>query len=243
MILVNHMGLGDHISLNGMVRLLSEKNQDDNINIVVLQNHKDTIEYMYRDLKNIKIIYIDNVEIKHIQSQIINNIVKSEKLYPLSSYNPYYPIPSWAALMHAKIPTVTNWAIAPYIQMGINPYYMHTKFHVERDEELEDEIFKKYAPKDKDYIFIHDKKNKIKPETDLEIVRPSDDVTNIFAFLKLIDKAKEIHCVNSSFAWLIELTKIGGKKIMYTRYSADHHSCENVMSAFTDWNFDNSSPQ
>ena len=48
--IVHHLGLGDQLMLNGMARYLSKK--VNTVYIVVKNCHKDTVEFMYKDCKN-----------------------------------------------------------------------------------------------------------------------------------------------------------------------------------------------
>ena len=53
----HHLGLGDHISCNGLVRTIVNKNKNRN-NIYYLfckSSFLETVKFMYRDLDNIKI--------------------------------------------------------------------------------------------------------------------------------------------------------------------------------------------
>lgn len=47
--ILHHLGLGDHIMLNGLVRHYAETWQE--VVVFIMQNQKETVEFMYKDLK------------------------------------------------------------------------------------------------------------------------------------------------------------------------------------------------
>jgi hypothetical protein len=152
----------------------------------------------------------------------------------------------WKFMTHAGYPGTmfTNWAYSVYVQAGVNPLFMHTKFHVSRDLEREEKLFENLGLVDNEYIFIHDSgsgecKEIDVGKDDMLIVRPDMDVTNIFDYLTILDRAKEIHCINSAFAWLVELTKIGlpHTNFLYTKNAHSYYDTRAVQTAFSHFTF------
>jgi hypothetical protein len=93
-----------------------------------------------------------------------------------------------------------------YIKIGMDPEIKTSHFKIERDEEIENKVFKELI-EDKgitDYIFIHEKqdlkvlidRNKI--NSDLPIIL-AETKYGIFELLKVIENAKSVHIISSSF--------------------------------------------
>ena len=82
-------------------------------------------------------------------------------------------------------------------------------FYVKRDEKEESELLEKLNPNNKPYIFVHDDPergmvlDRLDPK-DFHVIR-NDNTKNIFHFIKVLENAKEIHCMESSFKSLIDI--------------------------------------
>lgn len=247
--IVHHLGLGDQIMLNGMVRHFAEKYT--NVHIFVKNCHKDSVEFMYRDLKNIKFIYVDNTNPRDIWSRVPKCTV-----VPLATYA--VPDNTWAFFTQRKAGNLfTNWAHGVYIQAGLNPKYMYSKFKVIRDCAREDNLYKYYNLQRDTYIFKHDdpaRDRKItKIESTLQLFspdsKPIDDRQeffettnpNIFDYIKIIENAKEVHCMNSSYNWMIDLMNIGDKSrnFFHTYAAHPYYTPRTVKTVFNDevWTF------
>jgi hypothetical protein len=57
---------------------------------------------------------------------------------------------SWEFMTQGQGSVMTNWAHGVYVQAGVNPKYMYSKFKVVRDKSKEFTIDKE------NYIFVHD---------------------------------------------------------------------------------------
>jgi hypothetical protein len=72
---------------------------------------------------------------------------------------------------------------------------------------------------------------------------PSESPFNVFDYLGVLENAKEIHCINSSWAWVVELFKIGSNKTNFFNCSlansASFQPPSTVKMVFTDsrWTF------
>src|SRR6056300_1701751 len=83
----HHLGLGDQIMLNGMVRHFAE---NENVNIFVKQNHEKSIKFMYKDIHDrVNIIPLDNINPVNIRSKIPPN----SRVLQLVTYGMYIPVP------------------------------------------------------------------------------------------------------------------------------------------------------
>lgn len=235
LIIVHHLGLGDQLMLCGMVRYLLQKQK---VEIIACVNHKDTLEFMYKDcLDRLKINYVNTPDPREVWGAC-----QGKKVLPLATYS--MSDDKWKSFTMSDTP-VTNWALSVYVQAKVNPHYMRSKFKVIRDHEAEDRVYNKYY-KGEPYIFVHDSGSVKTPplniKSDLQIIRPSFDETNVFDYLKLIENAEEVHCINSSFVWLVELTKVrDNKKGNFYHYNVTHtyYNYHYNVTVFSDdlWEF------
>ena len=51
----HHLGLGDHLDCNGMVRYILEHSDHDQVYVFSKSNYFSMIEYMYRDTDKIRV--------------------------------------------------------------------------------------------------------------------------------------------------------------------------------------------
>ena len=56
----HHLGLGDHIDCNAMVRIFLEEYDFDKVKVFAKERYHDMITHMYRDEPNIGIIAVPN---------------------------------------------------------------------------------------------------------------------------------------------------------------------------------------
>ena len=199
--ILHHLGLGDHIMLNGMVRYFAET---DTVCIFVQNHHEPSIKFMYRDI-------IDKVIIKTVNTTNAQEMwgQVEGKVLPLATYK--LPTNIWNYIMEGPPTDMVNWAHSVYIQAGIPPKYMYSKFKVVRD------ITSEIKPDISDYVFIHDDhKRDMVINVDAEnVFKITSEILskhpNIFDYLTIIENAKEVHCMDSSYAWMINLMGVGSK--------------------------------
>lgn len=196
--ILHHLGLGDAIMLNGMVRHFAEK---DDVCIFIQKQHEDSVRFMYRDLTNIKIKLLNSTNAQEMWSQVEGQIL------PLATYK--LPNQHWDFATNGPLSEMVNWAHSIYIQAGIPPKYMYSKFKVVRDRDSEI----KYEHDD--YVFIHDDVSRgMKIDTShtntYRVTRDRlDSNSNIFDYLTVIENASEVHCMDSCYAWMINMMEIG----------------------------------
>lgn len=242
--ILHHLGLGDQIMLNGMIRHFSER---DRVTIFIKRYQYESVSFMYRDI-DVNIICLDSVNPHTMRSLI----PEGDTIIPLATYR--LPDQTWNQITQTS-DFMTNWAHGVYIQAGVNPLYMYTKFRVDRDHERENALFDVLAPKEK-YIFMHDDPSRdrvYEVPTDLKIFKPGgvcvdkineffkNEHDNIFDYLKIIENAEEVHCINSSYNWIIELMKIGHKhkNFFHTDVAHKYYCPSIVKTVFSDsvWTF------
>jgi len=182
-----HLGLGDHIICNGLVRNIYQRITS-NINLFCKPMYQESVSYMYRDT-DIKIIPLDDHDIGPFLSNI-----DPENILRVGHHH----------IM--KYIQGTTFDHAFYKQVGLNFQKRWTDFYIKRDEAKEEELYQKINPP-KEYIFLHDdpSRNFIIDQKhiinkNLPIIRPDLKLTtNMFEYAKVIENASEIHCIDSCF--------------------------------------------
>jgi len=193
----HHLGLGDHIIANGMVRTIAKKY--DKVYLFCKAHNFLNVSFMYRDLPLKLILIEDPKSINYFRNFNPQNnyiIAGGEPFWEIFNKkdNKFYIDEIFYQL--AGVPIENKWK----------------EFHIERDLEREKHIYYNILGlKDgEEYAFIHDtlerKITKQKPL--IKIIKPDNKDIKIFDFLYTIENAKEIHCINSSFSCLIECMKM-----------------------------------
>jgi len=204
----HHLGLGDHFHCNGLIRYLSKKKfKREKIIVFAKRNYKAMIEFMYRDNKNISVRAIDNDP--NIEEEQINIITKKNNYKIIKVGFDYF-------VKQSKSKKKMTIDMIFYKQLKIPFKYRFKYSYWKRDKKRENNLYKKLV-KNKNYAFVHDdpsrnfliKNDFINPS--LQIIRNSSKV-NIFDYGKILEKAKEIHVMESSIRCMLETLNTGKSK-------------------------------
>jgi hypothetical protein len=211
--IIHHLGLGDHILCNGLVRELIVKEKLDKIFYPVKIHNIDNINRMYCDIKNIiSLVPVRNdkemIEIskKFHNSEIINIGMFSGKIQDITrdfSYGFYD---------NCKIDFSKRW----------DSFYLEKK-----TMSNEKEIILGYK---KEKVFVHEDtirgyKINNKYLLNKEIYRPNHTLgrnngLTLFDYYDILTKVNEIHCIDSSFACFIDhLPELRDKEKFIHRYA------------------------
>lgn len=198
----HHLGLGDMIHCNGLVRhFLENLDCDNEIYIFFKDKYKLMVDFMYRDEKRINIIPIDHRKNEYEQVQSILN-KKNVKRFIRVGHQYYHKLRSQQP--HLSCDQIF------YLEYKIPYEYRFTKCFWERDPEEEKRVLRKLTHQEKNYIFVHDDPargfiipDEIILSRHLKIIR-NDMSENIFHLAFLLEKAKEIHCMESAIRCMIE---------------------------------------
>jgi len=196
-----HLGLGDYLLCNGLIRNLIKPNEEYILFTNVL--HNVSIPFMFRDLKNLSYLYIPPVEFN------------GTYILPYIKHHPYHLY----VLGYENLNKSTTFGKSCYKQFNIDFEKRWSDFYVERDLKREKEFFSEFNVKEGEYIFLHEggsaNENFIdrsKITLDLKIIEPQKYLTNnIFDYCYLIENAAEIHVIESAFFFLIDSIPTNGK--------------------------------
>jgi len=230
-----HLGLGDQLVLNGLVRHFAESEK---VITFAKRCHYPSVSFMYRDIPDrVQVIPLDKFTTDEMMEHVKGRVL------PLGVHG--IPPPVFSKLVVGEYSQYINWVCMLYIQSGLHPNTMYRKFKVVRDTE------KEFTPPTVPYVFVHDDKQRgreIKVDTEKLICRPQSstllpdgsyqfDDFNIFDYLSVIENASERHMMNSSFNWLVEIMGIGDKTTNFFHLNVGAHDYfppENTKTLCTD---------
>lgn len=198
----HHLGLGDHIICNAIVRNYAKQND---IVLFVKPHNFENVQYMYRDLKNIDyIIGDDSVAEKFITDNNITNLLK---------------------IGFDKLDYRYKFDEAFYRQIGMDFEKKWTDFYLERNEKAEKEALKWFGFKEGEYIFINEDPSRGftmgRYRKDLPIIN-SNNPFPLFDLCYVIENAAEIHLMESSIKCLVEHLDLKTDKLFYHSYMRNY---------------------
>lgn len=201
----HHLGLGDHIICNGLIRFLSKQNE---IFLFVKPHNYNNVKFMFRDLENLSLISANDDEaVEYIQK---NNLQSK-----------------YLRIGHENLDLIKyNFDESFYQQVNINFHERWNSFYIKRDDEQEDFLYKKLNPTNEPFVLIHnvgsdgiDRIDYSKVNSKLKMIYLTKSF-GIFDYLKLAENATEIHCIDSSFIHLIDSFDFSGKKFFHKNFNS-----------------------
>lgn len=209
-----HMGMGDHILCNAIIRTYAEKYGK--IYHFAKPANINNVAYMYRDLKNFYPIALDDAQTKFFM-----------KLNPDNKYLVVGITQEWFRNFNV-LKLYETFDHGFYIAANVPFEDKWNKFYFERDIEKEKDVFyNKLKLKDGEpFLFVHDD-----PERDrhfkkefinknVKTIRPvQHKEINLFDFIYTIEKSHEVHVMNSSFSCLIDTMQIQTNKLFLHQYA------------------------
>jgi len=235
-IIIGHLALGDQFIINGIIRYYS--NIYNNVYIVSKKKYVKSIESIYNDNINIKIISVDT------DNNILdyNHSIFKEKynydIIKIGLHNNNWYV-NKSSLIIDNLPY--NFYKTFYEQLNLDYYEIRKRYEKINRNVTEEELFYKKTMKNYNdkYIFIHDNldntiQNNIFKEIEYPIFHPNKNYyennpylnhlwnnsisNNILDYCKILENAEEIHVIFSSFLNLcmfLDLSKVKNK-YLYT---------------------------
>jgi len=116
-----------------------------------------------------------------------------------------------------------TWDQSFYIQCGIDFEKRWSQFHIRRDSDSELDLYSRLNPNNEPYALIHGFASDGIQRIDDVCIDPSlkrievkpEYSHNIFDYSILIEKARELHCVDSSFKHICESLETSQAKLFY----------------------------
>lgn len=217
-LLYHHLGLGDHFMCHGIVREYCKKYSQ--VTIFCYPHNYLTVSFMYRDVLNLTIIKSDDSAAKELISKNASHPQVSKydevKILGFQNLDKNTGIPlEWQFYQLAGVPIDKKWS----------------SFFIDRDFKKEQDIFEKITPKT-DYVFIHDDakrgysiKRGLISKNYIQLTPVRSLTENIIDYCMVIEKAKEVHVIDSSFMFLIDCLPYHNpdQKLYVHRYARDNN--------------------
>jgi hypothetical protein len=203
----HHLGLGDHIICNGMVRHFKEVYGE--VTVFCKPQYFQNVEYMYRDDNKINVLQIG--EHSDIEEYIKKNNLKDDTIIV------------WYREKKGK-----SFDECFYDLVNIPFEYRFTKFNFVRNQKKEEEVYNELNPSGQPYIYVHDDlsrgygidRNKI--VSNLNIIENNEKFL-LFDMLKIIENAEEIHVMQTSMKELISSYFLDKPKIFLHWYVRNYN--------------------
>ena len=195
----SHLGLGDHIICNGIVRYYSEIYEK--VFVFVRQHNFSNVSYMYRDNSNIIPIDAgDEFEVEDYikENKLLDKVIKVG--FDGLTFN-----------------EETTFDVEFYKTIGLDFSLRFDKFYFLRDYQIESDILKKLNPNNEKYIFTHGVDHD-RVSTEYKIITNPIEY-KVFDLLTLIENAEEVHIMESSIKNIINSYKFKKPKIYFHTYS------------------------
>jgi hypothetical protein len=206
-IIYHHLGIGDHIICNGLVRNFYKKNNS--IDLFCYDYNEANVKYMYRDLKNLNTIPVSS-------DQEANLIILKNNLNVLKV---------GFENLH-KNGSFQSFDIEFYEIANLPFSCKFDDFYLERDFEKELSILDSLNPNKDPYIFIHGDLDMSKIRKDLKIINNPKEY-GLFNLISLLENAEEIHVMESSIKCLINQYKLNKPKLYhhnYVKYCSEYYN-------------------
>jgi len=209
-VFVTHLGVGDQIICNGIVvNLLKDY---DEVILPITSRTLCSIERMYKGLN-----------VRCIDGNTDDDVTSIIRKLQSEGYS-FLKIGAWGDhFMVDDMPFSESF----YDQAGIPFSESFDSFHLIRNEEEEESLYNRYQPSGK-YAFLHQDSprglnvsfDKHAPTEGLAVVEPDFNLEKPSSdYCKLIEGAEEVHCIDSSFALLIDrLPETPNQKLFLHRY-------------------------
>lgn len=212
----HHLGLGDHIICNGLVRYC--QNIYGKISVFSKTHNYENVKYMYRDNPDILVIpLLNDFEVnKHIS----NNNLFNDTIY--------------VGFGGENSSKVSSFDEGFYYQHNLPFEHRFSNFYLLRDLELENKIYKNLNPNNEKFIFCHGDIDNNKIRKDLKIIKNPTEYS-VFNLITLLEKSEEIHLMESSIKCLVNSYKLTHPKLFYHKYVRGYSNWNNTkgLNSFT----------
>ncbi|MAV62061.1 MAG: hypothetical protein CMI80_01080 [Candidatus Pelagibacter sp.] len=224
------------ILCNGLIRILSNKYNNYYLNLFCRSKHLKIIKFMYRDNKKIKLIplkenrnLLDEKLLMKYEGKFIENYIKKKNIKKRNLISIGFE--NYDKIKNLNKDKKNQWPcdIIFYKQFNIPFKKRFTETYWRRDKKNEKKLYKKLIKKNEKFAFIHDDpkrniylKNNFLNKKIKKIVK-NDVKENIFNYGMILEKADEIHIMESSIRQIIEVLKIKSKKIFLYKGRGGEH--------------------
>lgn len=201
LIIWHHLGLGDHIICNGLVHELTARAEQ--ILLPCKTNNTKTVAHLYSDYPDILVADIGNLDYNGEASAIVN-----------MSINNNLPLLRIGFTGQNDTPFDEQF----YQQMGVDFEKRWTNFRMPIDKTNADLFFNSFIGHD-EYALVHNTASigtyELQINTNLPIYFVDKSLESMLDWRTVIENAKEIHCIDSSFIHLVDSLNLSANKLVY----------------------------
>lgn len=200
-VIVPHLGLGDHLITHGAVRKIYESNDFEVMIIPVKEHFYSNVSFMFRDLSKISYVKVPNdSRVENVSAHLRNTL--SGRFIDRWWYG------HAAKEVHEE---------ELYASLGFSWQDKYDYFRVIRDSDREDFVYSKVINDEEPYIFVGDDPSRnyiidVKRaigNQDIKIVRSHDLLQyGLFDLLKVIEKAQSVHVMYNAWFTLCDCMKL-----------------------------------
>lgn len=207
---LSHMGLGDTLVLAGMLRFIAQHGVQDLVLPIKTQYLKAT-KHLFRGLSNLTLMPVEgDSQVSPAfgaDGQVVGHFMHAGYRIILLGLHSGIGMTAWEALH-------PDFSHRFYIQAGIDYAVSHSHFVLHRDMTSEQHLYDRVVAKlGKEYIFLHEDVSRgytidrsLVPR-DIPIFDAHDPEIhsdNLFDYCLVMEKAKEIHFMDSCFGLLAD---------------------------------------
>lgn len=201
--LSHHIGLGDHLICNGLVRHVAAGTPS--LGLFVKRHNETSVRFMFRDDPTIRLF-----PVRHDDD--VNDFLRHYPAVPLVKIG-------FETLDEKRHSFGEDF----YAQAGLDYSARWTGFFARRNPERERALFERLVGTERPYLFLHDDPSRnlridrsLLPG-DLPVILPDRRLTdNIFDYGMILENAREIHCMDSAFRHLADsLPRLTGRLVLH----------------------------
>lgn len=205
----HHLGLGDHIICNGMVRHLLDVHQPGTLWLVTKLHYLGTVDYMYRDDPRIRCLpVVTDSEVPDLPFNWSGiDIVR-------------------AGFENLRFPL---WDRSFYESIGLDFDLSWDRFFLRRDVDAE-ALLARFIDPPMDFALVHRQTStgamNVVADTDLPVIEVARVAGfNLFHWIGLALAAREIHCLDSAFLHLVDrLEPIREQRLVFHQIRDEQHA-------------------
>ena len=203
----HHLGIGDAFICNGIVRHYSKIYSK--IYLFYRDPYLEKVKRLYKDLSNI---------------EFIDGGVKEDNLAKI--WELLNPTKKLLKLVINRLPDTLTFDQEFYRLARLPFNYKWDKFYFNRDLKREKEVYYDVLglKDNEEYTFLHTANrdgSDITPkevQKDIKIIRPNNQEVDLYDFLYTMEKAKEVHMMNSSFQCLVDCIQLKNDNLFYHKH-------------------------
>jgi hypothetical protein len=204
----HHNRLGDHIMCNGIVREYAKSHG--RVGVFTIPKFEPFVKFMFRDLPNVEVVTVRTHRDKtlyRLRNLLTRRFDRIQKI--------------WDVNFETGVPSEYQF----YELAGVPHAKKCESFWIEPDGERERALEAKLNLPER-YIFVHDDArypiDDSRIDSTLPLVRVGPGATdNLFDYRGIIERADEVHVIDSSFMFLIDCTAYDApdQKLFVHRYA------------------------